>query len=141
MRAHTALISKIIVCDAIIANTDRNRRKFGFIRDVETLRLRPAPLFDSGNCLWYAKTASEVMRRDWSFAVKPFGPVPEQQLALVEDATWFPEESLQGFADEVCEILRDSSYATRNGRLDYIHEGVERQIAKITNLMRVLRWR
>lgn len=56
---HRAL-SQMIVCDAILANTDRHWRNFGFIRSVDTLQMRPAPLFDSGNSLWYNKTPQQV---------------------------------------------------------------------------------
>lgn len=57
----------MIVCDSIIANTDRHLRNFGFIRDIDTLEWRFAPLFDSGNSLWYDKDESEVARGDYSF--------------------------------------------------------------------------
>lgn len=76
--------SRLIVCDMLNADTFAF---FGFIRDVEMLRLRPVPFFDSGDCLRHAKTASRVTGRDRCLAVRPFGPVPERQLALVEDAT------------------------------------------------------
>lgn len=139
--AYRSGLSQMIVCDALIANSDRHRRNFGLIRDVETLELRPAPLFDSGNCLWYAKTTGEVERRDWSFAVKPFGPVLEQQLALVEDASWFDDEALSGFADEACEILAQSAHATGGDRLSFIREGIERLRVLVSSVMSVQRWR
>ncbi|MCI8425852.1 MAG: helix-turn-helix domain-containing protein, partial [Adlercreutzia sp.] len=45
-------LGKMIVCDYLVANTDRHWRNFGLVRDVETLEYRPAPLFDSGSSLW-----------------------------------------------------------------------------------------
>ena len=45
-------MSQMIVCDALLANSDRHWRNFGIIRNVDTLEIKPAPLFDSGNCLW-----------------------------------------------------------------------------------------
>ena len=41
-------LSKMIVCDDILGNSDRHWRNFGLVRDVETLRYRIAPLFDTG---------------------------------------------------------------------------------------------
>ena len=40
-------LGKMILCDDIMANTDRHWRNFGLIRDVETLEYRAAPLFDT----------------------------------------------------------------------------------------------
>ena len=131
-------LSKLIACDAIIANTDRHWRNFGFIRNVDTLELRPAPLFDSGNSLWYAKTPADVARLDWSFAARPFGPNLVDQLALVDSASWFDPVRLEGFADEAVEVLRGSAHASAPGRLDYIARGLEAQIRDVTLAMGIL---
>ena len=45
-------LGKMILCDDIMANTDRHWRNFGLIRDVETLEYRAAPLFATGSSLW-----------------------------------------------------------------------------------------
>lgn len=82
-------IDKMIVCDSILANSDRHWRNFGFVRDVDTLAVRPAPIFDSGNSLWYEKSAAEVAAGDRSCAARPYGPEPERQLALVGSISWF----------------------------------------------------
>ena len=133
-----ASISKMIVCDALIANSDRHWRNFGFIRDIHTLELRPAPIFDSGNSLWFAKLASEVAVHDWSFAAMPFGPELERQLACVDTADWYEPAALDGFVDEAIEILRPSAHASQDGRLDYIAKGLERQVEKIGWIMAVM---
>lgn len=132
-------MAKMIVCDSILANIDRHWRNFGFVRDIHTLELRAAPLFDTGNCLWYDKNSAEVQNSDWSFRVKPFGPEPERQLALIESATWFRESALDGFADEAVEILGASKHAA--GRLDYIKRGLERRVDVVSQLMRVLAYK
>lgn len=134
-------MAQMISCDTILANSDRHRRNFGLIRNVETLELRAAPLFDSGNCLWYAKTQAEVERRDWSFATKPFGPVLEQQLALIEDTDWFDPDALTDFADEACELLAQSTHATQPHRLDYIQDGIAHQINLVSTALSVLKYR
>ena len=36
-------MSQMIVCDALLANSDRHWRNFGIIRNVDTLEIRPAP--------------------------------------------------------------------------------------------------
>ncbi len=132
-------MSKMITCDAILANSDRHWRNFGFIRNVDTLELKPAPLFDSGNCLWYNKTASEVGACDWSYIAKPFGPEPERQLALVESAEWFSAEALEGFVHEACNILAESEHA--RPRIDYLAQGLKQHVEDISKLMKVVSFR
>ncbi len=131
-------ICKMLVCDSVIANTDRHWRNFGFIRDVDTLELRIAPVFDTGNCLWYAKTAQEVEAGDWTFLARPFGPEPERQLALVDRAGWFDPARLDGFLDQAMEILSGSAHASEPARRAFIEQGLSRRIADVTAVMRVL---
>ncbi len=43
-----------ILTDFIITNTDRHLNNFGIIRDSNTLEfIKPAPIFDSGNSMFY----------------------------------------------------------------------------------------
>ena len=123
LRAH---MSKMIVCDTILANSDRHWRNFGFIRNLDTMVIRPAPLFDSGNSLWFAKTEREVATGDRAFLARPFAYNVNEQLACVDDVSWFNPGALRGFADEACDILSASSHA--KPRLDFIHEGIEQNI-------------
>ena len=57
-----------LVIDYLMRNTDRHYNNFGLIRDVETLAVRPAPIYDTGASLWSGEL--DVDGRDW-FA-KPF---------------------------------------------------------------------
>ena len=55
-----------ILTDFVITNTDRHLNNFGVIRDSKTLRfLKPAPIFDSGNGMFYntgrIKTGYELL--------------------------------------------------------------------------------
>jgi hypothetical protein len=128
----------MIVCDFILANSDRHWRNFGLIRNIDTLAMRPAPLFDTGNCLWFGKTAREVNACDWAFATRPFAFDPHAQLAFVDDISWFDPNTLTDFADEACDILSASKYASADGRLDFIREGLKRNIATVTDVAKVL---
>lgn len=134
-------LSKMIVCDSLIANSDRHWRNFGFIRNVDTLEMRPAPLFDSGNCLWYEKTASQVSAGDRAFVARPFGPDPARQLAQVDAVDWFDPAGLEGFADEAVGILSASSHVTQPGRLAFIEAGLRERVRAICDVLSVLAYR
>ncbi len=134
-------MSKMIVCDALIANSDRHWRNFGFVRNIDTLEMRPAPLFDSGNCLWYEKTAAQVEACDWSFAAKPFGSDPAANLAQVDVAGWFDPGRLDGFVEEAAGILAKSEHVGRGERLGYIEQGLRERVRTVSDVVSVLRHR
>lgn len=125
-------VSKMIVCDSILANGDRHTRNFGFIRDIDSLKLRMAPLFDSGNSLWFDKDESAVARRDWSFLARPFDAVPNRQLYLAGRMEWLDAAALEGFADEAVSILEESAFALP--RLDYIRDGIRSRIDAVLSM-------
>lgn len=131
-------LCSMLVCDSILANTDRHWRNYGFIRNVDTLELRPAPIFDTGNCLWYAKTEAEVAAQDWSFSARPFGPEPARQLGFVDRATWFEPDYLEGFVDEAMEVLGQSSHVSEARRRDFIWEGLCHRVEAVSSVMEVL---
>lgn len=135
--ARTAL-SKMILCDVILANSDRHWRNFGAIRDIETLELRMAPLFDTGNSLWFSRNEREMQAGEWAFRAVPFGPDPAIALACVDDLAWFDPTALDDFADEACDILSASKHAVSEGRLDFIREGLVRNIALVRDAANVL---
>ncbi len=134
-------ICKMLVCDSILANSDRHWRNFGFIRNVDTLELRIAPIFDTGNCLWYNKTPQEITAGDWTFLARPFGPEPERQLAVVDRAGWFDSKRLDGFVDRAMDILGGSVYASVPERRAFIEEGLSRRVSDVSAVMRVLAMR
>lgn len=131
-------LSKMILCDVVLANSDRHWRNFGLVRQVDTLELRFAPIFDSGNSLWFSKTDREVDAGDWAFMARPFAQDAAAALACVDDLSWFEPSSLDGFADEACDILSASGHASRSGRLDFVHDGIERTVALVRDAARVL---
>ena len=122
----TMRIAKMIVCDSLIANTDRHLRNFGFIRNIDTLEWRFAPLFDSGNSLWYDKDEGQVAQGDYTFVSRPFEASPNRQLMLTAESPWFDLGLLDGFADEAAAILEHGNLSA--WRLDYLRAGIEQRI-------------
>ncbi len=97
-----AFIDRMLTVDYIIANQDRHFNNFGFIRNAETLEyISPAPVYDSGTSLFYNKPVKRIE----TYESKPFRTDPEEQLKLVTSFDWFDESKLNGFTDEVGEIL------------------------------------
>lgn len=132
------MLSKMILCDVVLANSDRHWRNFGAIRDIETLGLRMAPIFDTGNCLWFSRSEREVQTGEWAFRAVPFGPDPAAALACIDDLSWFDPSAMDGFVDEACDILSQSRHATAPGRLDFIREGLTRNIALVQDAAKLL---
>ena len=122
-------LSKMIVCDGIIANVDRHLRNFGFIRNIHDLTWRFAPLFDSGNSLWYDKDEGAGAREDHSFISRPFDPAPNRQLLLATRTEWFDPTDLEGFVNEALEILAKGDLS--RWRLDYLRDGLQKRIAAV----------
>ena len=106
-------IDKMIVCDYLMANDDRHLFNFGLIRDVESLQvLGCAPLYDSG-CAFFARaTLAQLRVKRYFYDSHPFREAPYSQLALVEDFSWFEPEKLDGFTDEVREVLSQNEDLT-----------------------------
>lgn len=89
-------ISRMIVFDHLLHNTDRHEKNFGIIRNLDSGEEHFAPLFDSGSCLGWNSGISD------SQETKPFARSREQQLTLVDKKYLeVPKE------DELCMIIRD----------------------------------
>ncbi len=125
-------LSKMIVCDSILANTDRHLRNFGLIRNIHDLTWRFAPLFDTGNSLWYDKDESAVARGDYTFVSRPFDVTPNRQLLYAEALEWLDLSCLEGFPEEACEILAEGDLS--RWRIDYLREGIARRITAVQEL-------
>ncbi len=100
-------LAKMIVCDFLTANIDRHDMNLGLIRDSETLQfVGVAPLFDNGRGFYYsAQRESDFGSRPFFHTSHPFSEYPSSQLALVHDYSWFDARKLDGFEDEIVEIL------------------------------------
>jgi hypothetical protein len=120
--------SKIIVCDFIMANTDRHLNNLGLIRNVETLEFcGPAPLFDSGNSL-YCDLSIVESHCDVLWKSRPFDPQPEEQLKRAIQLDWLDVSRLSDFTDVIRDALANQLPATR---LDEVIRQTERQIAQV----------
>ena len=87
-------------------NTDRHYNNFGLIRDVETMQVRPAPLFDTGASLW----CGELRIDSGDYNAKPFYatykmPTARRQLALVRNWGRFDLDLLDDWPDETARRL------------------------------------
>ena len=132
------MLTKMFVCDYILANEDRHWRNFGVIRNVETLEYtRVAPIFDSGTCLWCRAEMLELPS-DYSYVAKPFGNngmSPDRQLELFHQFDWFDEQKLDGTVDKIMEILRTNENISEK-RLRNIQSGLENNIENICEYTR-----
>lgn len=98
-------LNRILVCDYILGNIDRHLGNFGVVRHAENGSiLHNAPLFDTGLSLlcYQGETNQDAL----AVMANPFMPRQNQQLALVQDASWFDDAVLDGFAEEAIEVLR-----------------------------------
>ena len=99
----------MFACDFVLANRDRHYRNFGIVRNVETLEVtRVAPVFDTGSCLWSNAERLDAPI-DFEYMAKPFkynGMRPAAQVRLFDGHFgWFDADALDGFAEQVGEIL------------------------------------
>ena len=123
-----------LVVDYLMRNTDRHYNNFGLIRDIETLEVRPAPIYDTGASLWSGEL--DVDGRDW-FA-KPFctatgKPSALRQLRLVEDWSRFDLDALSDWPDEVAhELSRMRMFAPE--RLDAIRVQLVKRIGMLRRI-------
>lgn len=127
------MVDKMIVCDFILANKDRHFNNFGAIRNVETLIFeRIAPIFDNGCSLWYDENDMYVGE---FFLTKPFEEYEKDQINLVKNFDWLDINKLEGFTQEVKEILLKNKLLTQE-RINKITNEIDSRIKFIKLLMR-----
>ncbi len=104
-------LTRMFICDYILANGDRHWNNLGVIFDAATMSAkRIAPIYDTGSCLW-CNVASFDLASDFDYRPKPLvgvrrhGTRPEEQLEIFTDYSWFDPALLDGFPQEVGEIL------------------------------------
>lgn len=119
-------LGKMIICDYVMANSDRHWRNFGLVRDVETLEYRAAPLFDTGSSLWFRIPTRELAYASFVFDSRPFFDDSNRQLRLVDDASWLDLDTLSGFPEWAVDFLDENP--SMYGRTDFIFEGIQQAI-------------
>lgn len=125
------LVDKMIVCDFILANKDRHFNNFGVIRNVESLTFeKVAPIFDNGCSLWYDENDMYVGE---FFLTKPFEEYEKKQVNLVKNISWLDISKLDGFTDEVKDILLSNKLLS-DERINKIVEQIKSRIEFIIKL-------
>lgn len=122
-------LSKMLVCDFIIANEDRHWRNFGLVRNIDTLEYRVAPLFDAGNSLWYSKSLQTLRAKNFAFESKPFNRNSVKQLLMTPDIDWFDPSRLDGFPEEAESVFRKDEEIAQ--RASFIAEGIARNTEQV----------
>jgi excisionase family DNA binding protein len=129
-------LARTIVCDDILANTDRHARNYGIIRNVETLECRMAPIFDSGTSLWCTTPYADLKLGDYAFKSRQFNSSPAKQLLLAEDLSWVDTKALKGFVEEAVAIL--SKNESIQDRIPYIEKALTARVARMTAICEAL---
>lgn len=103
IRDGEVFIQQMLCLDFIIMNVDRHWGNFGFIRNVNTLKVeRPAPIFDNGNSLWY-----DMAHIPEHFdQAKTFRKKHRTQIKLVRDFSGIDFAALESVPAQAQEILR-----------------------------------
>ena len=125
------LVDKMLICDFILANKDRHFNNFGVIRNVETLEFeKVAPIFDNGCSLWFDENDMYVGE---FFLTKPFEEYEKKQVSLVKNIGWLDISKLDGFEEEVKEIL-SSNKLLSNERIEKIIKQIKSRIEYVSKL-------
>lgn len=129
-----ASIDKMIVADHLMANFDRHTYNFGLLRSTDQPdEFRVAPLFDNG-CGFYSRaTVNELRRGRYLWEAHPFREYPSQQLALVEDVSWFDPSLLDGFIDEIAEVLSENPHLSEEF-IELVQRHTQRQIDAVCDI-------
>lgn len=128
------LIDKMIVADHLMANFDRHTHNFGLIRSAETLDgYRVAPLFDHGCGFYCRATTAELEAGPYRWESHPFREYPSQQLALVQDLSWYDPSALEGFSDEIAEVLGQNPEIDHRF-IEAVQKQTQRQIDTVNSL-------
>jgi hypothetical protein len=130
-------LSKMVTCDAILANSDRHFANFGIIRDVETLEVVGfAPFWDNDSSLVSASKRA-FPSGIWDFTTNPFFTAPQVQLdAVAGDLSWFDPGAIDGFDDVIRDYLGRSGWPRLEGglqRIEQIAAGTMQRIQQIKN--------
>ena len=130
------LIDAMMVIDYIIANEDRHRGNFGFIRNADTLEwLGLAPIFDSGTSLWYNEPTTRVGYE--GITCKPFKKTHSEQIKLVRNFERLDMSGLNSIENEIVGIYAPNDRMEKQ-RSERIAEAVVTRCGKIVAAAKAL---
>ena len=117
-----------ILTDFIITNTDRHLNNFGIIRDSRTQRfLKPAPIFDSGNSMFYntsyIKTGYDLL----DIEITSFKKREVELLQYVSNPMLVNISKLPSI-DEVYQLFMKDSSANDEATLDKLTKAYQRKV-------------
>ena len=120
-----------LLVDYLMRNTDRHYNNFGVIRDVETMNVRPAPLFDTGASLW----AGELVIDNRDYRARPFfttykTDTARRQLGLIRSWNRYDPHALADWPDEAAHRLSLTNLVAP-ARIDAIREALARRVADV----------
>jgi hypothetical protein len=99
-----------ILSDFLLSNTDRHFNNFGFLRDSENGRfLSMAPIYDTGNSLFYHQDIIPTGESLLNIAVSSFRKREVDMLQYIEDQSLLDIGRLSGFPDEVFQLLSENT--------------------------------
>lgn len=128
------LVDKMIVADHLMANFDRHAHNFGLVRNVEGLgSYRVAPLFDHGCGFYCRATLAELQHGRYLWESHPFREYPSQQLALVGDLSWYDPAALDGFEDDIAEVLGKNP-SVDDAFIEAVQRQTARQVASVNDI-------
>ena len=124
-----------IVCDHILANSDRHWQNFGLVRNVHSLSdFKIAPTFDTGNSLYYDTNLGIVAKGQAQYNTsRPFSFDPQVQLSLVSDLSWLDSANLEGFLDEIKSALLPA-YDRFEDALEIVVQDIDKRIDEVKYL-------
>lgn len=104
-----AFLDYQILTDFVITNTDRNYENFGVLRDAGTLEfVKLAPIFDSGNSMFYDLNMSHGTLELNNIAVDSFAENEVGLIRLVKDPSILELDKLLT-NDELSQVLQSSN--------------------------------
>lgn len=125
------LLDNLLTIDFLIENTDRHYGNFGFIRNVNTLKFTgPAPVFDSGTCLWCEALNTEI--GSWQ-KVMPFKETHKEQSRLINSFNINCNE-LEKVHEIVKTVLSSSPYLDKE-RIEKVTLAVENRVRVLGNII------
>lgn len=106
-------IDMMLTLDFIMVNVDRHYNNFGLVRDANTLKwLSIAPIFDSGNSMWYTDLHTNINPLGIHFDSKAFNKKLQEQIKHIKDFSWLNFDALDGIEDEFAKILEQAIPST-----------------------------